>query len=55
MLRVEASSFPNQVGSEQKRTIASLTAGELKLSNPTVLTGGEIHYVMKRASTVVIN
>jgi len=31
-LRVEASSFPNQVGSEQKRTITSLTASELKLS-----------------------
>jgi len=54
-LRVEASSFPNQVGSEQKRTIDSLTAGELKLSNPTVLTGGHIDYVMKRATTVVIN
>jgi hypothetical protein len=54
-LRIEASSFPNQVGNEQKRTIASLTASELKLSNPTVLTGGHIDYVMKRASTVVIN
>jgi hypothetical protein len=54
-LRVDASSFPNQVGSEQKRTITSLTASELKLSNPTALTGGEIHYVMKRASTVVLN
>jgi hypothetical protein len=41
-LRVEASSFPNQVGSEQKRTITSLTASELKLSNPTALTGGQI-------------
>jgi Lipocalin-like domain len=54
-LRVEASSFPNQVGSEQKRTITSLTASELKLGNPTALTGGHIEYVMKRASTVVIN
>ena len=41
-LRVEASSFPNHVGSEQKRTITSLTASELKLSNPTALTGGQI-------------
>jgi len=54
-LRVEASSFPNQVGSEQKRTITSLTASELALSNPTALTGGQINYVMKRASAVVIN
>ena len=54
-LRVEASSFPHQVGSEQKRTINSLTASELKLSNPTASAGGHIDYVMKRASAVVIN
>jgi hypothetical protein len=54
-LRVEASSFPNQVGSEQKRTITSLTANELKLSNPTASTGGQINYVMNRASIVVMN
>lgn len=54
-LRVESSSFPNQVGSEQKRMITSLTASELALSNPAALTGGLINYVMKRASTVVLN
>jgi hypothetical protein len=54
-LRVEASSFPNQVGSEQKRTITSLTANELKLGNPTALSGGQINYVMKRATTVASN
>jgi pyruvate dehydrogenase complex dehydrogenase (E1) component len=51
-LRVEASTFPNQVGREQKRTIVSLTANELTLTNPTALTGGLITYVMKRATTV---
>ena len=54
-LRVEASSFPNQVGNEQKRTITSLTASELKLSNPVALSGGQINYVLKRASTFVMN
>jgi Lipocalin-like domain len=54
-LRVEASSFPNQVGSEQKRSIESLTASELKLSNTTALTGGQINYVMKRATTLASN
>jgi hypothetical protein len=54
-LRVEASSFPNQVGSEQKRTITSLTASELKLSNPITMSGGQISYVLKRASTIVMN
>jgi hypothetical protein len=38
-LRVEASSFPDQVGSEQKRTITSLTANELKLGNRSALNG----------------
>jgi len=54
-LRVEASSFPNQVGIDQKRTITSLTANELKLSNPTAVSGGQISYVMKRAPAVVTN
>src|SRR5262245_8940520 len=48
ILQVEASSFPNLVGSN-KRTIVSLTADELKYGNPVPLTGGEIQYVFKRA------
>ena len=51
-LRVEASTFPNQVGSEQKRNLASITVGDLKLTNPSALTGGLITYVMKRATTL---
>jgi hypothetical protein len=47
--RIEASSFPNQVGAEQKRTITGLTAEELKLQNTNVLSGGQINYAMKRA------
>jgi hypothetical protein len=51
-LRVEASTFPNQVEAEQKRTIASIAANDLKLTNPTALTGGLITYVLKRATTL---
>jgi hypothetical protein len=47
-LHVEASSYPNVAG-EQKRTISSLTADELKYGNPTSTSGGEIQYVFKRA------
>jgi len=47
-LRIEASSFPNQVGSVQKRTITSLTKDELKYQNTTARSGGQIHYVWKR-------
>ena len=48
-LRVEGSSFPNQIGSDQKRVITSLTADELRFQNPTAITGGVISYVLRRA------
>ena len=48
-LRVEGSSFPNQIGSDQKRVITSLTADELKFQNTTAITGGAIYYVLRRA------
>ena len=48
-LRIEASSFPNQVGMAQKRTVTSITSDELKYQNTTVLTGGQIYIAMKRA------
>ena len=48
-LRIEASSFPNQIGADNKRTITSLTAGELKYENTTVLSGGQIYIAFKRA------
>ena len=37
--RVEGSVFPNLVGLDQKRLIVSLTADELKYTNPTTSTG----------------
>jgi Lipocalin-like domain len=54
-LRVEASSFPNQVGIDNKRTITSLTANELKYSNPVPLTGGQIDIAFKRAPAAATN
>jgi hypothetical protein len=39
-LRIEASSFPNDEGAEQKRLITSLTANEMKFTNPTGTLGG---------------
>ena len=47
-LRIEASSFPNQVGADQKRTITELTGDQLKYENTTVLSGGQIHVVLSR-------
>jgi Lipocalin-like domain len=47
--RIEGSSFPNLVGTEQKRTIASLTADELKYTNPATATGTRAEASWKRA------
>jgi len=54
-LRVEASSLPDQVGAEQKLTVISLTADELKYTITTALTGGAINVAMKRATEVAAN
>ena len=54
-LRIEASSFPNLVGADNKRTITSLTADELRYENTTVLSGGRIDVTFKRASAAVTN
>jgi hypothetical protein len=47
--RVEASTFPNQVGAEQKRKVTELTGDHLKYENTTVLSGGQIYVVLNRA------
>ena len=46
---VEGSSFPNLNGIDQKRTITSLTADELKYTNPATATGTTAEAVWKRA------
>jgi Lipocalin-like domain len=48
-LHLDASTFPNQIGTDQKRTITSLTADELKYSYPATTSGVRIHQVWKRA------
>ena len=48
MMRLDASTFPNQLGSDQKRTITSLTADELKYDT-IALAGGKISTGLKRA------
>lgn len=48
-LHLDASTFPNQVGTDQKRTITSLTANELKYSSPAAISGVQVHQVWKRA------
>jgi hypothetical protein len=37
MLRIEGTTFPNQLGVEQKRVITSISADEVKINNPSVL------------------
>jgi hypothetical protein len=46
---VEGSWFPNIVGLDQKRTIGSLTADELKYANATAATGESVEVLWKRA------
>src|ERR1700688_4185574 len=45
MLHLEASTFPNLVGTDQKRLITSLTADELKYTNPAAMRGLRVHQV----------
>jgi hypothetical protein len=47
-LHMERSTFPNWNGSDQKRTIATLTADELKWHNPGASIGGTTETVWKR-------
>jgi hypothetical protein len=47
-LHIERSSFPNWDGTDQQRLIASLTATELKYTNPAASTGGTAELGWKR-------
>jgi hypothetical protein len=49
ILHLDASTFPNQIGTDQKRTITSLTADELKYSSPAETSGVQVRQVWKRA------
>jgi hypothetical protein len=47
-LHLDASTFPNQIGTDQKRNVTSLTADELKYSSPAAISGVQVHQVWKR-------
>jgi len=47
--KIEGSTFPNFVGTDQKRIITSLTKDELKFTNPAGSSGGTLQLVWKRA------
>ena len=47
--RIETTTFPNQLGMQQKRVIDLLTADELKYKNPGATAGGQIEIALKRA------
>jgi hypothetical protein len=48
-LHIERASFPNWVGTDQQRQIGSLTATELKYTNPAASTGVTAELAWKRA------
>jgi hypothetical protein len=47
--KVEGSTFANMIGTDQKRIITSLTADELKFTNPRTAAGETLEIVWKRA------
>ena len=47
--KIEGSTFPNQVGADDRRIITSLTADELKFTNPGGTSGATLELVWKRA------
>jgi hypothetical protein len=49
VLRIETAVYPNQDGTEAKRSISSLTADELKWTNPASGAGGTTETVWRRA------
>jgi Lipocalin-like domain len=50
ILHLDASTFPNQIGTDQKRIIASLTANELTYSSLPATSGVQVRQVWKRAA-----
>ena len=54
-LRIEATTLANQLGRDQKRTIVSLTADELKYTNTTPVSAGPVNITLKRAGSAAVN
>jgi hypothetical protein len=54
-LKVEFSTFPNWIGTAQKRTITAISKEELKWTNPNASGGGVAELVFTRARAPVVN
>jgi hypothetical protein len=54
-VQVESSTYANQVGEEQRRSITSLTADEMKFTNLNPTSGGQINITMKRLQPGAMN
>jgi hypothetical protein len=54
LINVEHSTFPNWIGTDQKRTI-TIAGDDMKWSNPAGSGGGVVELVLKRAPARVIN
>jgi Lipocalin-like domain len=52
--RIDASTFPNQVGQELKWVVNALTADELKYTNPAPMSGGQIQSSLRRVTPATI-
>jgi hypothetical protein len=50
MLHLDASTFPNQIGTDQKRIVTTLTANELKYSIPAAISDVPVHQVWTRTN-----
>jgi hypothetical protein len=47
--QIEGSTFPNMIGTDQKRVVTSLTTNELKFINPAPSRDGTLELVWNRA------
>jgi len=48
-VRIEGSTFANQVGTVQKRLITLIAAKEMRFTNPAATSGGSLELVWRRA------
>ena len=49
-MKMESSTFANQMEADQRRTVTAISASEFKMENTGALAGGGIRYAFKRAN-----
>jgi hypothetical protein len=49
-MKMEPSTFPNQMEADQRRTVTAISSSDLKMENTGALAGGGIRYAFKRAN-----